>query len=121
MNNADLGAWIRELIKQNRIYAFYHSREWEALRAEVFRDAHYECQRCIERGLYTRATMVHHINEVRKCPELALSKFFVDSQTGETKQNLIALCHACHEKEHDRSSAIVKQARAERFTNAERW
>lgn len=121
MNNAELAAWIRELIRENKLYKFYKSNEWIALRAEVMRDDHYECQHCLKRGIYTRADMVHHVNEVRKHPNMALTKEYIDQITKEKKRNLVSLCNPCHEEEHDRFENYRLHHDKERFTNEERW
>ena len=116
-----LDVWIRQLIRDGCIYKFYKSDEWLSLRDEVMRDAHYECQRCLLHGIYNRAEMVHHVNEVRKRPDLALTRRFIDPITHEEINNLIALCNSCHEKEHDRWGNFKKQNSPQRFTNEERW
>lgn len=117
----ELAAWIRKLIRENKIYVFYKTNDWLELRDEVLRDAHYECQHCLKQGRYTRATMVHHINEVRKRPDMALTKEYIDKATGEKKKNLVALCFDCHEKEHDRFAEYHDEQMKGRFQNEERW
>ena len=118
----DLASWIRQLIKENAIWKFYKTDDWEELRDEVFRDAHYECQHCLKKGKYTRAEMVHHINEVRKRPDLALTREYIDPITKEARANLVALCNSCHELEHpDRFGNYRAQRGIEKFTNEERW
>ena len=121
MNNAELAAWIRELIRTDQLYRFYKGNEWIALRAEVMREDHYECQHCLERGIYTRAEMVHHVNEVRKRPDMALTKEYIDPITKEKKRKLVSLCNPCHELEHDRFENYRSKYGVERFTNEERW
>ena len=117
-----LDVWIRQLIREDKIYLFYKSDDWLELRDEVMKDAHYECQHCLKNGIYKRAEMVHHINEVRKRPDLALTREFVDAITNEKIINLIALCNSCHEKEHpDRFGNYRLQRGIERFTNEEKW
>ena len=117
-----LSTWIRQLIREDKLYAFYKSDDWLELRDDVMRDAHYECQHCLRDGIYTRAEMVHHINEVRKRPDLALTREFIDPITHETVNNLVALCNSCHEKEHpDRFGNYRMRRGIERFTNQERW
>ena len=83
------------------------------------RDQHYECQRCIEHGTYTRAEMVHHVNEVRKVPRLALSRTYTDEK-GNEQRNLIALCNNCHEIIHDRLKEWQEE-KFPKFKNEERW
>ena len=111
--------YIRLLIKDGQIVKFYKSDDWQKLRAEVMEEQHNECQRCLERGIYTRAEMVHHVNEVRKVPRLALSKTFIDKE-GKEQKNLIALCNNCHEIIHDRLKGW-QEKKYPKFQNEERW
>lgn len=90
---------ISQLIALDNLHAFYTCAEWLRLRAAVLTMDHYECQRCKERGKYTRATTVHHVNHVRKHPELALAQTYCDCD-GQTRRNLLSLCHNCHEEVH---------------------
>lgn len=121
MTNAELATWIRQLIRDDKLYTFYKSREWITLRAEVMRDDHHECQHCLQRGIYTRADMVHHVNEVRKRPDMALTKEYIDNETKEKKRNLVSLCNPCHEAEHDRFEKYRTDFGLQKFTNEERW
>lgn len=116
-----LSSWIHELIKTDTLYRFYKSDDWLELRDNVLRDAHYECQLCLKDGIYKRAEMVHHINEVRKRPDLALTREFIDPVTHEKRENLIALCNSCHEKVHDRCGNFKRQNGRGQFKNEERW
>jgi len=115
-----LSKHIRELIEDDNLVKFYKSREWRELRQEVLAEHHYECQECLKRGRYTTATMVHHVQEVRKRPDLALSKTYTDSKGNEQRQ-LVPLCIACHELIHDKFGDYNKEHNRERFTNEERW
>lgn len=112
-----LAAWIRRLIKADKIELFYKSQDWSDLRLEVLADHHYECQECLKRGEYTRADCVHHVNEVRKRPDLALSKYYVDKE-GQMQKQLVPLCNKCHNIVHDKLGNYQKK---NRFTNEERW
>lgn len=118
----DLASWIKKLIKDNEIWKFYKTDDWEELRDDVLKDAHWECQHCLRKGKYTRAVMVHHINEVRKRPDLALTREFIHPITKQRIINLVALCNSCHELEHpDRFGNYRVQRGIEKFTNEERW
>jgi 5-methylcytosine-specific restriction endonuclease McrA len=86
--------WIPQLIARNDIHAFYISKAWLHLRAEVLKEQHYECQFCKAKGLYVPADTVHHKRAVRDAPWLAL-----------TKSNLIAVCDDCHYNIHHRKKA----------------
>ena len=111
-----LTVFINRLIQEGNLYKFYKSKEWMELRQEVLHDKHYECQHCLSKGKYTRADCVHHINEVKNRPDLALSKKYTDIE-GNEHINLIPLCNQCHNKVHDRVGSTKK----DRFRNKERW
>lgn len=112
-----LATWIRQLLAINKIVRFYQTKEWIALKEEVLYELHYECQECLKKGKYTRANCVHHVNEVRHRPDLALSKYYVDKE-GKKQRNLIPLCNKCHNQIHDK---LGKYTRSIGFYNEERW
>ena len=69
---------------------FYHSRQWRNL-AEAYRKQHnYLCERC-----HQPASTVHHIKELTPAnindPSVALNP-----------DNLMLVCHECHDKIHER-------------------
>jgi 5-methylcytosine-specific restriction protein A len=111
-----LASWIRELIAEGRLYRFYKTDEWLALRDRILQRSHCECEWCRDLGKYERAVTVHHVNEVKDRPELALSETYV-ARGGKRKRNLIALCARCHNKAHKR----FQGAKARRQLNEERW
>lgn len=116
-----LATWIRELIATNRLIVFYKSKEWIELKNEVMQENHFECQECLKRGKVTTSDLhVHHVNEVRTHPELALSKYYID-KNGEQQKNLIPLCRKHHNEVHDRFSDFRQRNGKERFENEERW
>ena len=112
-----LAVYIRQLIKDNKIVKFYLTDDWIELKTDVLKDFHYECQECLKKGKYTRADCVHHINEVRHKPHLALSRYYVDDK-GQRQCNLVPLCNTCHNLIHDK---LGKWQRKDKFTNEERW
>ena len=109
---------IKHLISINRLDKFYNDYYWRRLAHTVLTEQHNECQHCKARGKYTRATIVHHVNYLRKRPDLAYSRTYIDSNGREQKQ-LIALCHDCHEQIHQRGA--YKAQSAKKFTNEEKW
>ena len=115
-STAQLVAWIRELEATDKLYKFYKSRQWLDLRARVLEQDHFECVECRERGKYSRAVTVHHVNEVLVRPELALQEFFVD-ENGEQQRNLLSLCMKCHNDKHHRFYGNVPKVQL----NEERW
>lgn len=101
MNNQSLVKHINELIEKDKVYLFYHSKEWLNLKKEVLRDQHYECQECLKKGILTKSNTVHHVNFVRNRPDLALSKTYIDDK-GIVRKQLIVVCEECHNKLHKR-------------------
>ena len=83
-------------IIQEFIQTFYDSKEWRRLRKDVLKTDKKECQICKSKGYYTKANHVHHINYVRKHPELALETHYKDDE-GNIKRSLISVCKDCHE------------------------
>lgn len=103
-----LREWILELAAAGKLYTFYKTPEWLSLRAEVMADNHNECKRCAGRGEYSKADTVHHENEVRKRPDLALSRYYYDA-AGVRHDNLTPLCNQCHNEVHGRFKGAVRK------------
>lgn len=116
-NKIELADYIYYLIKTKQVYKFYKTSEWQGLKAEVLKEQHNECQVCKRKGRYKKADTVHHCKFVRKFPQLALSKTYVDDK-GIERQNLIAICKACHNKMHPEK---LKKNSKPKFINKERW
>ena len=112
-----LATYIRQLIKADKVEQFYQTDEWKELRQDVLEFFHFECQECLKKGNYSKADCVHHVNEVRKRPDLALSRTFVDER-GQQQYNLVPLCNICHNLVHDK---LGEWQRKDKFTNEERW
>ncbi|NDL68512.1 HNH endonuclease [Clostridiales bacterium F-3ap] len=98
MSDIEVGKWIRGLIAQDNLHAFYTSSIWLRLREEVIKEHNNECQRCKNRKMYAKATTVHHEQYVRRHPELALSKHYF--YQGKQYRNLTPLCDQCHKEIH---------------------
>lgn len=73
--------------------AFYKSRRWQHTRDAYLRSVGGLCERCLKKGLYHPAVIVHHkvylTAENIYNPEVSLSW-----------SNLEAVCRECHEEEH---------------------
>ena len=109
--------WIRQLIKEDKLYKFYKTKQWLDLKQSILNKFRNECQECLKLGKYSQARNVHHINEVKNRPDLALKEYYIDSSTGETKRNLIPLCIDCHNKAHGRMCGNEHKKQL----NEERW
>lgn len=118
--------WIRGLISRGELWKFYKSKDWMKLKKSILKAAHYECAECKKHGVITRyddggrlLSTVHHVCHVRDHPELALSPWYKDYETGKMERNLIPVCKACHNKLHPEKQK--KRAQTNGFMNEERW
>lgn len=102
-----IGEWVRTISDQSYRgwHAFYHTKEWKKMRAEILERDHGQCQRCRAMGRYRKAVTVHHVKHLKDAPELAL-----------TEDNLMSLCQKCHEDMHPEFRYKPKG-----FQNHERW
>lgn len=87
---------IVALLNTGRENVWYNSEPWRSTRETVLRADRYECQRCKERGRYSRAVLVHHVKHLKDRPDLALS--IIDPATGD--RQLVSVCKRCHEELH---------------------
>ena len=106
---------IKKLMEEGKLYRFYKSKEWKELRDKILKENHYECQWCRKQGKIRRAETVHHVQYVKTHPDLAMQEYY--TYKGCQYQNLIPLCHDCHDKAHDR---MQYKKKAEQV-NEERW
>ena len=75
---------------------FYESPEWRRCKAAYMEKANHLCERCLAKGIYKPAYIVHHkvhLNEEN----------FGDPALMYGFDNLEALCLACHNDEHGRT------------------
>lgn len=92
----------------------YHTREWKKKRADILKRDHYECQRCIgkfgkvSRIRITKADTVHHIQTLDQRPDLMMND-----------DNLISLCHSCHDIVHGRTPKIFNKPKKK--VASEKW
>ena len=112
-----LAVYIKRLIAADKIERFYFTEDWKELREDVLDFFHYECQECLKKGNYSRADCVHHVNEVKIRPDLALSRYYVDAK-GVRQYNLVPLCNQCHNIVHDK---LGEWQRKDKFVNTELW
>lgn len=106
----ELLIWLKDLVAtQNpkEVAKFYKTKEWRTLRKVRRRIDNNECQNCRRLGKYSQADAVHHLQEVRVNPSLALNL-----------TNLECICKTCHNKEHPEK---LSSFRATRYSSPERW
>ena len=89
--------YVQECIRTD-IHSFYVWGKWNAVRRKVLQMDHGECQRCKAKKKYTKANTVHHVNSVKRHPDLALEICY--EWHGVRKRNRFSLCHDCHEAVH---------------------
>lgn len=104
--------YVQKCIKED-IHKFYTWRKWKILRQKILKEDKFECQICKSKGRYARATTVHHVNYVKKHPELSLEPYY--EWGGKKKRNLISLCHDCHEEVHGYRRPERKEISEERW------
>ncbi len=115
---AELTAWIKRLAAEDNMREFYLSGGWRRLSRHVrYQLDNNECQICKQRGKYTQAHSVHHVNGVKERPDLAMSVWYYDAD-GTCKRNLISICEPCHNEVHGK---YMHGIRREKYTNEERW
>lgn len=105
--------WLVQLIREDRMVKFYQCKQWRKLRKKALVRDHNECVMCRKSGKYHRCENVHHIQEVKLRPDLALSL-----------DNLMCLCIEHHNEVHDRYQANDNIKQVEPFKNfnpVERW
>ena len=65
-------AELRGLLEAGSEHEFYSWPEWRRLRREVLAVDNCECQECKRRGVYSKASLVHHVRHLRvptwRCP-----------------------------------------------------
>lgn len=109
-------AEILEMVRKNDMRKFYNSWDWRKLSHAVIAENHNECYLCQRRGRVTPATITHHVNELKKRPDLAYSRTYTDEH-GKVQKQLMPLCWQCHEEIHERGQFAFLA----HYTNEERW
>ena len=116
-----LAEYIRGLIKAHKIEQFYFTDDWRELREDVLEYFHNECQECLRKGKITTDELcVHHVNEIKVKPELALNRYYTDEK-GIRQYNLVPLCKTCHNLVHEKLKKHWESNPRGKFVNEERW
>ena len=112
---------IASMIIDEDLKTFYKSREWRKISKKVIPAGHCECIECNKMGKVTDAVLTHHVNELKKRPDLAYSFTYTD-ENGEVKPQLIPLCHDCHERIHKRGVYSENDGKDDKgFWQEEKW
>lgn len=106
--------YVKKCIEDNDVHRFYIWKPWLNARANVLSMDKYECQDCKSNGRYSKATVVHHNQFLRRHPEQALDIYYMFG--GKQYRNLVSLCHDCHEKRHG-----YRKKKIEAPLTEERW
>lgn len=72
--------------QRTEIRKFRSSAQWQRKRVQILERDHYLCRMCLAQGIVKQGNEVHHIVKIRANENLKLDD-----------QNLVTLCHACHE------------------------
>lgn len=75
--------------------SFYKSNTWKQCRANYLKSVGGLCERCLSRGLFVPAVIVHHKQYISE-------QNINDPSITLNHNNLEALCRECHRKEHDK-------------------
>lgn len=88
--------------------SFYESPQWRRCKAEYLKKVNHLCERCLAKGIYEPAYIVHH-------KIYLTSENYGDPELMFGFENLEALCLACHNAEHKRE----KDKRRWKFVDGE--
>lgn len=105
------------MILQDDVSEFYNSYAWRKLSKQVIKEHHNECYLCKQNHIIRSAVLVHHFNELKKRPDLAYSRTYID-ENGKIRIQLMPLCFDCHESIHHRGTHYESK---DKFTTPERW
>ncbi len=119
MKDNNILNYINYLIANDALVKFYQLPIWRATRRYVMKKLdHNECYDCNKKGILTKAVMVHHVNEVKVRPDLALSIYYTNTE-GVKERNLVSLCFNCHEIRHNR--CFNRKESTKKYVNDEWW
>lgn len=117
-------SWVLQLIAKGDIKQFYLSQPWKRFRLYILKSRPCRCQLCemkspavvtpLRRPWEKQSdsndrrpvAVVHHINEVRKRPDLCLSEY---DEAG--RLNVAIVCPACHWDEHHKRVKPITEER----------
>lgn len=87
---------------------FYSSKAWKRCRMSYLRSVGGLCERCLKKGMYVPAVIVHH-------KEWLSPENINDPTKTMDFRNLEALCRDCHEAEHYDANKEAKHRKDKRY------
>jgi 5-methylcytosine-specific restriction endonuclease McrA len=111
---------IIAMVQKNDLRRFYNSWEWRKLSHQIIEENHSECWMCKQKGRVSKAILTHHVNELKKRPDLAYSRTYTD-ENGKLHKQLVPLCWLCHERIHERGEFAFMNMNTNHYNNEERW
>lgn len=85
---------------RNFAQKFYKSKSWK-IKSQNYRQEHPFCERCLKKGLFVPAQLVHHRVHISKSN-------FNDMDILMGDDNLESLCRECHGAEHSKGPPKAK-------------
>ena len=116
---------IQVKVNEGDTHAFYTCKEWKDLRPKIIERDNNTCQRCLgkwsdgkhpikriklTRGTNKKPLQVHHIVEIKDDFSKCLDA-----------NNLVTLCHKCHDEIHDRDITKYRFKRTKKYLTDEKW
>lgn len=80
---------------------FYESPEWRRCKAEYLKKANHLCERCLAKGIYEPAKIVHHKIHLTE-------ENYGDAEIMFGFDNLMAVCQSCHNDIHGKDKAVKR-------------
>lgn len=92
---------------------FYKSNKWSWCRESYLKKVGYLCERCLAKGIYRPADIVHH--------KIFLTEDNInDPSITLNFDNLMAVCRDCHEEIHHEGNVAAKHRKYEKRYTVDR-
>ena len=78
--------------------SFYNSKQWKDVELLYKKKAHYLCELCLQKGLYTPGDIVHHKIHLT-------AENYTDPEVSLNFENLQLVCIPCHNNIHHKKTA----------------
>ena len=97
--------------KNTTYYRIINGTKWGKL-SKAYREAHPYCEKCLERGIYTPVSGVHHIRPIGSARSMEEARQLAFDET-----NLMALCTPCHSQMHKQLNSHTREEILKRKDN----